>query len=137
MEGLIVDEVALHGDRIRLWNEFNTAWLGIFQKQKDMLESRHQIQPPQSLMTKDFINKMAKDLIRMCDAVERHGLVDYQYGVAEEQIIDSEWSSMAFPFESVINHIYLVLEQCLDLQEHLESGHNLINHVPGLGRAPP
>ena len=32
---------------------------------------------------------MAKDLIRMCDAVEKHGLVDYQYGVAEEQIIMS------------------------------------------------
>jgi hypothetical protein len=34
---------------------------------------------------------MAKDLIRMCDAVEKHGLVDYQYGVAEEQIIMSEF----------------------------------------------
>jgi hypothetical protein len=41
-------------------------------------------------MTQDFINKMAKDLIRMCDAVEKHGLVDYQYGVAEEQIIMSK-----------------------------------------------
>lgn len=41
-------------------------------------------------MTQDFIKKMAKDLIRMCDAVEKHGLVDYQYGVAEEQIIMSE-----------------------------------------------
>ncbi|PVH67618.1 hypothetical protein DL98DRAFT_443188, partial [Cadophora sp. DSE1049] len=35
------------------------------------------------------INKMAKYLIRMCDAVEKHSLVDYQYGVAEEQIIMS------------------------------------------------
>ena len=41
-------------------------------------------------MTQEFINKMAKDLIRMCDAVEKHGLVDYEYGVAEEQIIMSE-----------------------------------------------
>jgi hypothetical protein len=89
-QGLTVDEVALHGDRIRLWGEFNTAWLGIFQKQKDMLESGQRIQPPQSLMSQDFINKMAKDLIRMCDAVEKHGLVDYQYGVAEEQIIMSK-----------------------------------------------
>lgn len=30
---------------------------------------------------------MAKDLIRLCDAVEKFGLVDYQYGVAEEQIM--------------------------------------------------
>jgi hypothetical protein len=42
-------------------------------------------------MTQEFISKMAKDLIRMCDAVEKHGLVDYQYGVAEEQIITSKF----------------------------------------------
>jgi len=41
-------------------------------------------------MSQDFIKKMAKDLIRMCDAVEKHGLVDYQYGVAEERIIMSK-----------------------------------------------
>lgn len=113
--GLTVDEVNLHADRIRLWGEFNTAWLGIFQKQKDMLQAGQRIKHPQSLMTQDFINKMAKDLIRMCDAVEKHGLVDYQYGVAEEQII-------------------MIIEECLDLQESLEGvgGQN-----SGIGRAPP
>jgi len=108
-----LDEVALHSDRIRLWGEFNTAWLSIFQKQKDMLESGQRIQHPQTLMTQEFINKMAKDLIRMCDAVEKHGLVDYQYGVAEEQII-------------------MILTECLDLQESVEG-------IEGSGavRAPP
>jgi hypothetical protein len=86
-EGLTADEVTLHADRIRLWGEFNTAWLSIFQRQKDMLETGQRIQQPQSLMSQDFIAKMAKDLIRMCDVIEKHGLVDYQYGVAEEQII--------------------------------------------------
>jgi hypothetical protein len=90
-KGLTVDEHALHGDRIRLWGEFNTAWLSIFQKQKDILEAGQRVQHPQSIMTQEFINKMAKDLIRMCDAVEKHGLVDYQYGVAEEQIITSKF----------------------------------------------
>jgi hypothetical protein len=97
-QGLTVDEVALHSDRIRLWGEFNTAWLSLFQKQKDILESGQRIQHSQSLMTQEFISKMAKDLIRMCDAVEKHGLVDYQYGVAEEQIIMSE-SLPSIPFE--------------------------------------
>lgn len=94
-QGLTVDEVTLHSDRIRLWKEFNTAWLGIFLKQKDLLESGQRIQPPQSLMTQEYINKMAKDLIRMCDAVEKHGLVDYQYGVEEERIMMSK--SQIFP----------------------------------------
>jgi hypothetical protein len=56
-----------------------------------MLESGQQIHYPETLMTQDFINKIAKDLIRMCDAVEKHGLVDYQYGFAEEQIIMSKF----------------------------------------------
>jgi hypothetical protein len=86
-KGLTVDEVSLHADRIRLWGEFNTAWLSIFQKQKDILELGQRIQHPQTLISQDFITKMAKDLIRMCDAIEKHGLIDYQYGVAEEQII--------------------------------------------------
>ncbi|CZR58910.1 uncharacterized protein PAC_08802 [Phialocephala subalpina] len=116
--GLTVDEVALHADRIRLWGEFNTAWLSIFQKQKDMLETGQRIQHPQSLMTQDFINKMAKDLIRMCDAVEKHGLVDYQYGVAEEQII-------------------MILSECLDLQESIEGVDGSSATHAGLGRAPP
>ncbi|PVH68441.1 hypothetical protein DL98DRAFT_522746 [Cadophora sp. DSE1049] len=111
--GLTVDEVALHSDRIRLWGEFNTAWLSIFQKQKDLIESGQQLQRGQSLMTQEFINKMAKDLIRMCDAVEKHGLVDYQYGVAEEQII-------------------MILTECLDLQESMEG----VCAKPGMARVP-
>jgi hypothetical protein len=59
-----------------------------------MLESGQRIHPPHSLMTQAFINKMANDLIRMCDAIEKHGLVDYQYGVAEEQIIMGRLPSM-------------------------------------------
>jgi hypothetical protein len=52
-----------------------------------MLETGQRIQQPQSLISQEFITKMAKDLIRMCDVIEKHGLVDYQYGVAEEQIM--------------------------------------------------
>ena len=52
-----------------------------------MLETGQRVQQPQSLMAQEFITKMAKDLIRMCDVIEKHGLIDYQYGVAEEQII--------------------------------------------------
>jgi hypothetical protein len=59
-----------------------------------MLESGQRIQHPQSLMTQVFIHKMAKDLIRMCDSIEKHALVDYQYGVAEEQIVMGKYSPM-------------------------------------------
>jgi hypothetical protein len=56
-------------------------------------------------MTQEIINKMAKDLIRMCDAVEKHGLVDYQYGVAEEQIMLSKYA-LILKTGILANHFY-------------------------------
>jgi len=87
MKGLTVDDVTLHAERIRLWNEFNWAWLTIFQTQKEMLEEGQRIQHPQTIVPVEYIDKMVKELIRMCDGIEKFGLVDYQYGVREEEII--------------------------------------------------
>ena len=33
---------------------------------------------------------MGDELVRLCDGLERHGLVNYQIGVWEEEIISSE-----------------------------------------------
>ncbi|KAK0752080.1 hypothetical protein B0T18DRAFT_320329 [Schizothecium vesticola] len=85
--GLTSDDQSLHSDRIKLWNDFNHAWLAILQAQKDAMESGQQAQRPQSLITQDGLEKMGKELVRHCDSVERYGLVDYEYGVWEEQII--------------------------------------------------
>ncbi|KAL2135345.1 hypothetical protein VTI74DRAFT_8871 [Chaetomium olivicolor] len=63
-----------------------------------MMESGQQLQRSQSLIPLEGLQKMGKDLVRLCDSIERHGLVDYQYGVWEERIID-------------------ILEECLDLYE--------------------
>ncbi|KAK3325310.1 hypothetical protein B0H66DRAFT_118426 [Apodospora peruviana] len=94
--GLTSDDQNLHNDRIRLWDDFNHAWLGILQAQKDMMEAGQQPQRSQTLISKDGLEKMGNELVKLCDSVERHGLVDYQYGVAEERIVE-------------------ILEECLDL----------------------
>ncbi|KAI9850684.1 MAG: hypothetical protein M1838_005248 [Thelocarpon superellum] len=100
--GLVVDDQNLHGDRIRLWNEFNSCWLAALQQQKDMtqgmIETGHAPPPPQSLIQEDFLERMGSNLVRLCDNMERHGLVDYQMGVWEEEIIS-------------------ILQECLDLLE--------------------
>lgn len=83
------DNQNLYNERIKLWDDFNHAWLAIFQRQKEMMESGQPVQRPQSLISQDGLQKMGKDLVRLCDSIERHGLVDYQYGVWEEQIIES------------------------------------------------
>ncbi|KUI57954.1 hypothetical protein VP1G_05217 [Cytospora mali] len=86
--GLTSDDQNLHGDRIKLWNDFNHAWLATIQAQKELMESGRQLGRTQSRITLEGLNKMGDELIRLCDGIERHGLVDYQYGVWEEQITE-------------------------------------------------
>jgi hypothetical protein len=85
--GLTSDDRNLHDGRL-LWNDFNHAWLAMFQRQKDMMELE-QLQPKQTLVSQEELQKMGNDLTRMCDTIQHHGLVDYEHGVWEEQIIDS------------------------------------------------
>lgn len=93
----------------------------MFQKQKEMMESGQQIQRPQSLISQEGLQKMGKDLVRLCDGVERHGLVDYQYGVWEEQIIDSRFLCHGCSHTAcgilLLTNAATVLEECLDLYE--------------------
>ncbi|KAI1339044.1 hypothetical protein F5Y15DRAFT_92026 [Xylariaceae sp. FL0016] len=101
--GLAGDNPGLHHDRIKLWHDFNHAWLALGQKQKDMMESGLPPQRGQSLVGEEGLNKMAKELARLCDGIERHGLVDYEYGVWEEHIMD-------------------ILIGCLELYDNVEEG---------------
>lgn len=54
------------------------------------MEPGRQLQRSQTLISKEGLEKMGKELVRLCDGIERHGLVDYQYGVWEQQIIESK-----------------------------------------------
>ena len=55
-----------------------------------MMESGQQPQRLQTLISQEGLEKMGRELVRLCDSIERHGLVDYQYGVWEEQIVASK-----------------------------------------------
>jgi hypothetical protein len=91
--GLLHDDQELHGDRTRLWNEFNTCWLSVLNRQKeilrDYLATGQRPQAPQELLKEEFLERMGREIVRLCDNMERHGLVDYQMGVWEEEIIDA------------------------------------------------
>ncbi|KAJ5570264.1 uncharacterized protein N7459_009694 [Penicillium hispanicum] len=107
--GILRDDHLLYPDRLRLWNDFNLCWLAVCQRQKgliqDMVVSGH---PPAqaSLISRDRMESMGKDLIQLCDQLEQHGLVDYQIGIWEEEILS-------------------VLSQCLDLMESNPEGHRI------------
>lgn len=51
-----------------------------------------QLREPQSIMGPRDLERLSSELVRLCDSVEKHGLVDYQMGVAEEEIMERESS---------------------------------------------
>jgi len=54
----------------------------------EMFRANQAPREPQSIMTTQSLENISRELVRLCDMVERHGLVDYQMGVAEEEIMD-------------------------------------------------
>ena len=55
---------------------------------QEMLQTGQALQEPQSILTTASLEQLARELVRLCDSIEKHGLVDYQMGVAEEEIMD-------------------------------------------------
>jgi hypothetical protein len=93
--GLVRDDETHYQQRLKLWEEFNTCWLATLQKQKAMTQevvnTGQRPQPPKSLIDYDFLEKMGTQLVKNCDNMEKHGLVDYQMGVWEEEIVASQY----------------------------------------------
>ncbi|OAQ59039.2 hypothetical protein VFPPC_11961 [Pochonia chlamydosporia 170] len=77
--GLHEDDASLHEERLDIWNDFNHGWLGLIFQQKTLMTSG-QTSDSRGLMTQGKIEEMCDELIRLCDGLEPHGLVDYQYG---------------------------------------------------------
>ena len=85
-----MDDASLHADRIKLWDDFNHAWLALGQRQVDLMGSGQQLSRPQRLLSRETIEKLGNEVVRLSDGLERHGLVDYQYGVWEDEIVASK-----------------------------------------------
>lgn len=92
--GLVRDDESLHSQRLALWEEFNNCWLTLLQSQKErliaILRAGQNLQPEESTISQDSLEEMGQELVSLCDGMERYGLVDYQLGVWEEQIIAGE-----------------------------------------------
>jgi hypothetical protein len=81
----------MHADRLKLWEQFNLAWLALLQGQREMtvnmLDTGQRPQAPRELIDSEQLESMGDKLIKLCDLMEKHGLVDYQMGVWEEDIV--------------------------------------------------
>ena len=96
--GLTQDDQANNAERIIFWDSFNVCWLALLQRQKDdtqeMLDTGRPLAQPQSLLSKEFLEEMGNELVSLCDGLEKHGLVDYQMGVSEQEIVESKLTSI-------------------------------------------
>ncbi|KAL8997461.1 MAG: hypothetical protein Q9169_003241 [Polycauliona sp. 2 TL-2023] len=92
--GLASDSELLRDERLEIWRGFNICWLAVLQRQKDatqeILDTGQRPLTLQNVLGKDDLERMAESLMQHCDQVERYGLVDYQMGVWEEEIMSSK-----------------------------------------------
>ena len=98
MPGLTHDDQIKHAERVSFWDNFNICWLALLQRQEDetrqMVDSGRPPAPPQNLLPKESLEEIGNELVSLCDSLEKHGLVDYQMGVSEQEIIESKRKSI-------------------------------------------
>lgn len=85
----------------KMWNDFNHTWLALLQKQKDVtieLSETGIIPQNHSLIKPDFLEDMVDKLVGLCDHLGKHGLVDYQYGLWEAEIVDGKFLVYRYNF---------------------------------------
>lgn len=88
-KGLHHDNEDEHNQRILFWRELNHAWEALGQKQKSITENAMRTrQQPADFLTSGVIRNLVDKLVNWCDQIERYGLVDYEMGFWEEQIVD-------------------------------------------------
>ncbi|KAK5094906.1 hypothetical protein LTR70_003779 [Exophiala xenobiotica] len=82
------DDEESHEQRIQIWRELNHAWEALGYRQKSITENALRAhQAPPDLLSAAKIQDLVDQLIQLCDQIEKYGLVDYEMGIWEEQIV--------------------------------------------------
>jgi hypothetical protein len=92
--GLDRDDKGQYQDRLKLWDTFNHCWLTVLHCQHTttqiMTRTGQQLPLEQSILDSDDLEMLGQEIVKLCDSIDKTGLIDYQMGVAEERIIDSK-----------------------------------------------
>jgi len=92
LAGLHRDVQELHDERLKLWKDFNNSWLALLQRQFEdtQKDAAGVLAAGRNILPERTVVRLAEELIRLCDGVAQHGLVDYEMGVWEDEIISSK-----------------------------------------------
>jgi hypothetical protein len=80
---------AYHNERGTYWYRFNLAWLTTLKMQFDMSLEPQNLRGDQALLNVAQLEQLGRAIITLGMALHPHGLVDYEHGVQEDEIIDS------------------------------------------------
>ncbi|PYH63963.1 uncharacterized protein BO88DRAFT_447325 [Aspergillus vadensis CBS 113365] len=77
---------------LQLWSKFNICCLAVWQKQKNLTQALMMviIPLPDPCLSISQIETFGEELIAICDRIEKHGLVDYEVRIWEEEILSSK-----------------------------------------------
>lgn len=82
-------------DKRQQFTNFNNCFLATLQKQKNLLMARRRgerLNPSHRLIDEKRLMDMGDGIVNVCSILEKHGLVDYELGVWEEDIITRQIS---------------------------------------------
>ena len=86
-----------HKSRLDLWQDFNHCWLAFLQRQYDDTISGRRSKSSRlkdtNVLSFDMLEEVGDEVVRINDRLEGYGLVDYQMGFWESEILDckSAW----------------------------------------------
>ena len=102
---LTKDNQAVHKERLQLWKDFNYCWLAFLTRQLDdsrrVQRQGQKLPAGQQVLSKKALQNLGDELTRLCDGLEKSGLVDYEMGVWEEEIINREYFG-TMPYEVTV-----------------------------------
>lgn len=104
----------MYDSRLNLWEDFNHCWLALLQRQlydtEKIQGSEGGSSATQNTLPRDSLENLSNQITSLCDEMEKMGLVDYQMGVWEEEIVRSKQAAITSPYQ---NAPFTDYSQCL------------------------
>jgi len=85
---------AYNEERLEFWKHFNHCYLALLTRQLDnsrrIRQSGQPLAEGETALSKEDLENLRNELIGLDDGLQATGLIDYQMGVWEEEIVDSK-----------------------------------------------